>query len=79
MKGTLEKVSKFNVGRPPFKPSPPPSLIKEPTVAISKLDTIAIVLTTKIAIKASGNFFNCLIFGNPHIINIVKPTKPIIK
>ena len=46
----LEKVSNTGTGKPPFKPSPPPSLIKEPTVATSKLEKITIPVTTKIAI-----------------------------
>ena len=28
------------------------------------------------AISASGNFLVAFIFGKPHIINIVNPTKP---
>ena len=76
--GILEKVSNTGTGNPPFKPSPPPSLIKDPTVATSRLEKITIPATTKIAINASGNFFVAFIFGNPHIINIVSPTRPII-
>ena len=74
----LEKVSNTGTGKPPFKPSPPPSLIKEPTVATSKLEKITIPVTTKIAINASGNFFVNFIFGKPHIINMVKATNPIM-
>ncbi len=77
-KGIFENVSKTGTGKPPFKPSPPPSLINEPTVATSKLEKIAIAETTKIAINASGNFFVAFNFGKPHIISIVKPTKPIM-
>ncbi|MDB4241466.1 VWA domain-containing protein [Polaribacter sp.] len=61
--GILEKVSKTGTGKLPFKPSPPPSLIKEPTVATSKLEKITIPETTIIAISASGSFFVAFIFG----------------
>ena len=76
--GILEKVSKTGTGKLPFKPSPPPSLIKEPTVATSKLEKITIPETTIIAISASGSFFVAFIFGSPHMINMVKQTRPII-
>ena len=55
-KGILENVSKTGTGKPPSKPVPPPSLIKEPTVATSRFEKITIEETTKMAIKASGNF-----------------------
>jgi hypothetical protein len=49
-------MSNWKDGNPPFKPSPPPSRIKLPTVAISKFPKITIADTTKIATNASGNF-----------------------
>ena len=58
----IELFSKTGTGKPPFKPSPPPSLIKDPTVATSKFEKITIPVTTNIAISASGNFFVALIF-----------------
>ena len=76
--GIFEKVSKTGTGNPPFKPSPPPSLMKEPTVATSKFVLITIPATVIIAINASGNFFVAFIFGKPHIISMVSPTRPII-
>ena len=47
-------------------------------MATSKFEKITIPETTIIAISASGSFFVAFIFGSPHIINMVKPTKPTI-
>ena len=55
-KGILVKVSKTGTGNPPFNPSPPPSRMKDPTVATSNPEKITIPETTRIAISASGSF-----------------------
>ena len=76
LRGIFSKIAHCGSGNPPFRPSPPPSLIKLPTVATSKSPKITIAETTKIATNASGNFL--VICGKPNIMAIVKPTSPTI-
>ena len=70
------KMSHCKVGSPAWRPSPPPSRINEPTVLTSSPRPMAKAATTMIPVSAAGTTLVTL--GSNHMINIVRPTSPII-
>ena len=75
----LHNSNKFNFlesSSIPFKPAPPPSLIKSPTFIECIPPKIEIKVTIRIAVSAAGTFV--VSFGSPQTINMVSNTKPII-
>ena len=70
------KMFHWNCGKPPFSPSPPPSLMKDPTVLTSILNPMAMAATTMIPVNAAGTTLVTL--GNNHMMAMVNPTSPIM-